>query len=182
MHAEIIEYLRHLERDGRTSTMTGYERALRQFDAWLESESLDPKAVTLSDLQRYQRWLSEEYRTIENAALKRTTQAMRLAAMKCRTANASWVAAWSFSSSETRPRQKSDEMTSVGLKWVRANVDLPAPDGPTRTTSASSGIVMRRSATDEDPHLRRCADIGILGAYGQKPHPIAEASPDVAAP
>jgi hypothetical protein len=52
------------------------------------------------------------------------------------------VAAWLFSSSETRPRQKSEDNTSVGLKCLRANVDLPQPEGPTRTTSDSSGIVI----------------------------------------
>jgi hypothetical protein len=68
-------------------------------------------------------------------------EASRFEAMKCSTSNASFVAAWSFSSSETRPRQKSDESTSVGLKCLRAKVDLPQPDGPTSTTSESSGIV-----------------------------------------
>ena len=40
-----------------------------------------------------------------------------------------------------RPRQKSDEMISVGLKCFRANVDLPEPEMPISTTSDSSGIV-----------------------------------------
>ena len=42
--------------------------------------------------------------------------ASRLPTMKCSSSNASAVADWSFSSSATRPRQKSDEITSVGLK------------------------------------------------------------------
>ena len=49
--------------------------------------------------------------------------------MKCSTSKASAVAAWSFSSSLTSPRQKSDESTSVGLKCSRANVLLPEPGG-----------------------------------------------------
>ena len=65
--------------------------------------------------------------------------ASRLPAMKCSTSKASLVAAWSFSSSETRPRQKSDDSTSVGLKCLRAKVDLPEPDGPIRTTSDKFG-------------------------------------------
>src|SRR5258708_33106280 len=75
--------------------------------------------------------------------------ARRLAATKCSTAKASSLALWSFSSSETSPRQKSDERTSVGLKWVRAKVDLPQPEGPIRTTNASSGIFifMYRTST-----------------------------------
>src|SRR5580692_4511299 len=62
--------------------------------------------------------------------------------MKCSTSKASFVAACAFSSSDTRPRQKSDESTSVGLKCVRAKLDFPQPEGPIRTTSESSGIVM----------------------------------------
>ena len=41
--------------------------------------------------------------------------------------------------SETRPRQKSEEMTSVALKCSRANVLLPEPDAPTSTTRLGSG-------------------------------------------
>src|SRR6185369_15630017 len=49
---------------------------------------------------------------------------------------------WLFSSSDTSARQKSDERISVGLNCLRANVDFPQPDGPIRTTSDNSGIVM----------------------------------------
>jgi hypothetical protein len=59
--------------------------------------------------------------------------------MNCSTANASVVALWSFSSSATRPRQKSEEMTSVGPKWRRANELFPEPDGPMSTTRLGSG-------------------------------------------
>ena len=44
--------------------------------------------------------------------------------------------AWSFSSSATSPRQKSDEITSVGVKCLRANVLLP---GARRRRSARRG-------------------------------------------
>jgi hypothetical protein len=54
------------------------------------------------------------------------------------------VAAWSFSSSATSPRQKSLEITSVGRKWVRANVDLPDPLTPISTTRLSSGTASSR--------------------------------------
>ncbi len=57
------------------------------------------------------------------------------------TSNASLVADWSFSSSATRPRQKSEEITSVGLKCARAKVDLPEPVTPTSTTRLSSGML-----------------------------------------
>ena len=66
----------------------------------------------------------------------------RLPAMKCRTSKAALVAAWSFSSSLTRPRQKSEEITSVGRKCFAANVDFPEPETPTSVTRQSSGILM----------------------------------------
>ena len=68
--------------------------------------------------------------------------ASRLRAMKCSNSNASFVTAWSFSSSQTIPRQASDDSTSVGRKCLRANVLLPEPLGPMRTTSESLGMLM----------------------------------------
>jgi hypothetical protein len=68
--------------------------------------------------------------------------ASRLDAMQYSTSNASFVAAWSFSSSATKPRQKSEEITSVGRKCLRAKVDLPAPDGPISATSERFGSLM----------------------------------------
>ena len=68
----------------------------------------------------------------------------RLAAMKCSTSKAALVAGWSFSSSLTSPRQKSDEITSVGRKCFAAKVDLPEPETPTSVTTQSSGILMTR--------------------------------------
>jgi hypothetical protein len=68
-------------------------------------------------------------------------RARRLPATKCSAAKASSVDDWSFSSSETSARKPSDDITSVGMKCLRANVDLPHPDGPIRTTRESSGIV-----------------------------------------
>ena len=62
--------------------------------------------------------------------------------MKCSTSKASCVAAWLFSSSETRARQASDDSVSVGRKWVRAKVLLPEPDAPISTTRDRSGIVI----------------------------------------
>ena len=66
----------------------------------------------------------------------------RLPATKCSTSKAALVAAWSFSSSDTSPRKKSEDRTSVGRKWLAANVDLPDPVTPTRATTQSSGILM----------------------------------------
>ena len=51
---------------------------------------------------------------------------------------------WSISLSDSRARQKSDEITSVGRKCFLAKVDLPDPVEPIRTTSEKSGIAMSR--------------------------------------
>ena len=67
--------------------------------------------------------------------------ASRLVAMKCSTSKASWVAVWSFSSSDTSPRQKSEASTFVCLKCCLAKVDFPEPEGPIRTTKENSGMV-----------------------------------------
>ena len=55
------------------------------------------------------------------------------------TSKASAEADWSFSSPETRPRQKSELTTSKGSKTRAAKVDFPDPETPTSTTSDSSG-------------------------------------------
>ena len=106
--------------------------------------------------------------------------ASRLPATKCSMSKASPVADWSFSSSDTSPRKKSDDRISVGLKCVRANVDLPEPVGPTRTTSDSSGSVDRSSA--EHRHLGRRPDLGILGADRQEADRVAEPLGDAVGP
>jgi hypothetical protein len=66
----------------------------------------------------------------------------RLAAMKCSSSNASFVAAWSFGSSDTAARHQSEERISVGLKCFAAKVDLPEPEAPTKSTSENSGSGM----------------------------------------
>src|ERR1700722_10073568 len=90
------------------------------------------------------------------------------------TSNASPVASWLFSSLLTSPRQKSEEITSVGLKCFRANVDLPHPLGPIRTTRQSSGMV-NDSDNAKYPHLRRRPDHRVLRPYRQKTNAIVEA-------
>jgi len=62
--------------------------------------------------------------------------------MRYSTSNAASVAFWSFSSSATSPRQKSDETTSVGEEVRARERDLPEPVAPTRTTRQSSGILI----------------------------------------
>ena len=69
-------------------------------------------------------------------------RASRLPAMNWSTSKAWFVTVWSFSSSQTMPRQASDERISVGLKCLRAKVLLPDPLGPIRTTRLSLGILI----------------------------------------
>ena len=92
--------------------------------------------------------------------------------MKWSSSNAAGVADWSFSSSATRPRQKSEEITSVGLKCARANVDLPEPVTPIRTTRLSSGTLesfMPSPPACEDGQLGGRAVGRVLRADGQEP-------------
>jgi hypothetical protein len=53
-----------------------------------------------------------------------------------------FVTVWSFSLSETIPRQASEERISVGVKWLRAKVLLPDPLAPIRTTRLNLGILI----------------------------------------
>ncbi len=62
--------------------------------------------------------------------------------MKCKTSKAALLTVWSFSSFETIARHASDESTSVGAKCFRANVLLPDPLGPMRTTKLSFGMLI----------------------------------------
>lgn len=61
-------------------------------------------------------------------------------------AKASEVALWSFSSSLTTPRQKSEPITWVGLKCLAAKVDLPEPETPTSRTSPIRGTPSTRGS------------------------------------
>ena len=104
---------------------------------------------------------------------RQLARASRFAAMKCSTSKASLVAAWSFSSSETRPRQKSEDRTSVGLKVLPREVDLPRAGGADQHHQRELGN--RDLHRREDPHLRRRPDSAILLAHRQKAHGVAEA-------
>ena len=58
------------------------------------------------------------------------------------TLNAAFVAAWFASSPDTIARKRSDDRISSGAKWRAANVDLPAPAAPTRTTRLGSAMTI----------------------------------------
>src|SRR5205085_4285210 len=103
------------------------------------------------------------------------------------------VADWSFSSSATRPRQKSLETTSVGLKCVRAKVDLPLPEMPTRTTRPMAGTVITVRSGDsgdsvicrppgEDRHLRGTSAGLVYVADATALHVVAVGRRDAVGP
>src|SRR5436305_332893 len=54
----------------------------------------------------------------------------------------------------------------------RSTVDLPEPDTPTRTTSASSGMA---SCIAEHPHLRWRPHLWVVRADRHEAHPVAVA-------
>ena len=62
--------------------------------------------------------------------------------MKRSTSKASFVTAWSFSSSPTMPRQASDERISDDQEVSSHKVLLPAPLARIRTTRLSLGILI----------------------------------------
>src|SRR5262249_29524122 len=98
---------------------------------------------------------------------------------------ASFDASMLVSSSHTRPRHASEETTSLGLKWRRAKVLLPAPEAPTSTTSESAGrrnSSVDGSGTREDPHLRGRAERGVDLANRHEAHGVAVALRDAARP
>src|SRR3954471_15420314 len=86
--------------------------------------------------------------------------ASRLPATNRSTSKASLVTAWSFSSSLTIARQASEERTSVGRKCLRANVLLPEPLGPTRTTRLRLGTLMFMAGGLLEVGLGRTVDLG----------------------
>src|SRR5580704_9178056 len=90
----------------------------------------------------------------------RRPSASRLPAMNRSTSKASLLTAWSFSSSLTIARQASDERTSVGLKCLRANVLLPEPLGPIRTTRDRLGISICMIGALLGLALERAGDLG----------------------
>ena len=93
-----------------------------------------------------------------------------LADEMCSTSNASPVAVWSVSSSETRPRQRSDETTSVGRKCCARERRLAGAgradeqdERRIRGSRSSCATSLRRVAR-EHRHLCRRAVVRVLGA------------------
>ena len=105
-------------------------------------------------------------------------RASRLPVMKRRTSKASLVMAWSFSSSETIPRQKSEERTSVGLKCFLAKVLLPEPLGPIKTTRLSLGMVINMERPGSGVSRTEQTPGQIVSSWGvNMPGSLLQASP-----
>src|SRR5581483_11617263 len=82
MHETMHQFCNQLEIADRHETARAYSIALAQFDLWLTSKKLEPLRTTTQDIQNYQGWLAEEYRSPNGSLLERSTQATRLAAVK----------------------------------------------------------------------------------------------------
>ena len=106
------------------------------------------------------------------------------AAMKCSTSKASSVADWSFSSSETSPRQKSDE-SDLGRLEVRARERRLAA---ARTGRSARPATARESSSVIDARVNTAICVGAptLGdprsPTGREAHGVAEARGDAARP
>ena len=84
LHASMSDFLKSLEREGRTSSARTYLHGLQNLNDWMITQGLDPLKATLENLEEFQRYLAEDYRAAEGKrqSLARITQGTRLAAMK----------------------------------------------------------------------------------------------------
>lgn len=83
MNQTMLDYLKALEREGRGITAEAYRLGLSNFQAWLDSNGVaDPPKVTFEQLERFQRYMAEDYRSPKREKLGRATQRTRLAAVK----------------------------------------------------------------------------------------------------
>src|SRR5919198_422690 len=126
-------------------------------------------------------WRASGWTLVASTTVSRPA-ASRFRAMKCSTSKASLVAARLFSSSLTSPRHVSDDSTSVARKCLRAKLDFPDPETPTRTTRHTSGMASFTSAMGEDRHLGGWSDHRILRADRGDTYRVAEAPGHVAGP
>ena len=93
------------------------------------------------------------------------------------------VAAWSFSSSETSPRQKSDDRTSVGLKCAARTSTCRSRTAPIRTTSDEFGDRERQSFIGVNTAICVGAPTSASSApTGTKRTRVAEARGDAPSP
>ena len=104
--------------------------------------------------------------------------ASRLPAMKCSTSKASFVAAWSFSSSETSAAAGvgREDLGRQEVRRARTST-CRSRDAPIRTTSESSGIVSaaRRHRASNTAICVGAPSSGVLRADGREAHRVAVA-------
>jgi len=82
MHATMLDYLKSIERAGKERTAECYALGLTNFESWLQKTGCDALAITLLELEQFQRWLAQDYRTPQGKLLGRGTQSTRLSAVK----------------------------------------------------------------------------------------------------
>jgi integrase/recombinase XerD len=78
VHQTVLEFIRHLEQQGRLGSVESYELGLRLFSDYLEHRCQTPTDATSADLRAYQVWLAKEYRKADGQPLSKGTQVTRL--------------------------------------------------------------------------------------------------------
>lgn len=78
MEQAMMDFLKTLESEGRESTAAPYELALRHLNEWLEKQHVAVLGATSEQLQAFQCWLADEYKTADGKRLKKSTQQTRL--------------------------------------------------------------------------------------------------------
>ena len=82
MHETMLDYLRSLEREGRTTTVPAYSWGLKNYYDWTTRLMIDPLKATAADVETFQRFLADEYRKPDGKPLAKGTQGTRLSALK----------------------------------------------------------------------------------------------------
>jgi len=84
LHPTMHEFLKSLQREGRSSTSRTYTRGLQNLADWMGAQGIEPNKATHENLEEFQRYLAEDYRAREGKRerLARVTQGTRLAAVK----------------------------------------------------------------------------------------------------
>ncbi|MBA3845072.1 MAG: tyrosine-type recombinase/integrase [Planctomycetes bacterium] len=82
MHQTIEDFITTRELAGRNETARSNRECLTQFQAWLDRAGVVAPSATTDDLEAYQRYLADEYRTPAGLTLALSTQSMRLSAVR----------------------------------------------------------------------------------------------------
>lgn len=82
LHETMLEFLRALSRQGRATTVPAYSWGLKNYHDWLTTKTLDPLKATAAEIEAFQRFLSEVYKSPKGSPLAKGTQCTRLSAVK----------------------------------------------------------------------------------------------------